>query len=365
MALRVALTAAALRTSGGEDPALLWKRLQEGESLLAPLEGFDASGFGALLGAQIWTDEESPEDDPTMRILGPHGALLESVARAVYEGDHLEQLAPERLGLFVGMGMVDSPVHDLRAAALAARDDTGAFSLERFFAGAYRNIHPLWPLSMLGNVAAGQVSIDLDIRGDNVVLASEADASLRALLEAARSIARGDCDGAIAGGVSGRITPARLAREALRGTGGAPLGEGGAAVALRRQAETPLAWVLGGATTHGPREGASGASTDTWTRAVQGALAEAQLAAEDIDTVFLHGDGEPGEAHGESGLLTTGFLRPTHVRATKPLLGHLGAGAPAVDLVLALEALRGGARRVLVLAGSPAGGAGALIVEAA
>ncbi len=188
MPLRVAITAAAVRTALGSTPDEVWQAIQAGHSGIRPIVGFDASGFSVTEAAQIWREPDAPEDDPALRILGPHGRLLDAVCLEAHGAARLETLARERVGLFVGMGMVDSSVDDLAPAALASRDDAGQLSLERFFAGPYRQIHPLWPLSMLNNVAAGQIAIDLDIRGDNAVLAADADAGVRALLEGARSL---------------------------------------------------------------------------------------------------------------------------------------------------------------------------------
>ena len=376
MALRVALTAAACRTAHGDDLQAAWARVRTGDSALAPLEGFDAAAFGPVQGAQIWQEPEGPEDDPTLRILGPHGRILEAVAGAVHAADGLGDLPPERVGLFVGMGMVDAPLHDLQAAALASREADGAFSLTRFFAGGYRHIHPLWPLSMLGNVAAGQISIDLDIRGDNLVLASDADAGLRALLEGARSVARGACDAAIVGAVSGRITPATLARRALQDRREVAPGEGGAAFALRGNAQAPLAWLIGGATAFGPAgAGLAGPAADTFERVVRSALAEAGLAPGDLTLVFRHAEApDAGQAADLRALDRLG-IPPARVQESKSVYGHLGCGAPALDLALAVQALteerlapdggRAGPRRAVILAGGAEGGAGALVVEVA
>jgi len=265
--MRIAITAATVRTALGDDAATVAADLAAGQSAIAPIEGFDATGFTATHGAQIWREAETPEDDPTLRLLGPHGRVLHAVASQAHAAAGLETLDRESVGLFVALGMVDAPVDDLSAAALASRPAGAPMSLHTFFAGAYRQIHPLWPLSMLGNVAAGQIAIDLDLRGDNLVLASDAQAGLRAILEGARSVAAGTCRAALVAGVAGRITPARLARRMLHtgATTHAP-GEGGAALVLeddvgaRSRGAEVLGWIRGGTTTFG--DGALERATD-------------------------------------------------------------------------------------------------------
>jgi len=409
MSDRVAIVAAAARTALGADLDATWAALLEGRSALAPLRGFDASGFGDPWAAQIWDEPAAPEDDPAMRILGRHGQLLEGVVTRVHEEGGAHALPRDRLGLFVSIGVVDSVVDDLAPAVLASRTE-GRLDLERFFAGGYRHVHPLWPLSALNNVAAGQISIDLDVRGDNLVLSSQADGGVRALLEAMHAVRDGAADAAIAGGVSEPVGPASLARLRLRGALGdgpaAPCaadgrgtspGEGAAALLLRREvalgAARPLAFLRGGATAYGRADGRPGPTAEAFGRAVDGALASARLAGRDVDAVLLHAEGraeaDAAELEAVLDVCAGGADRPA-LLATKGALGHLGSGAPAVDVALALRALGAGVlpststrepllvaaagrlgrvggtiRRALVVAAGGEGGAGALVLEAA
>ena len=363
--MRVAVTAAALRCALGETPAQAWSRVRAGESGLAPITTFDASGFGDPKAAVLWTSPDGPEDDPALRILGSHGRILDAVAREAHDAAGFGALARERVGLFAGMGMVDAPVHDLAAAALASRRGGQPLTLDAFFRGGYRAVHPLWPLSMLGNVAVGQVSIDLDLRGDNLVLSSEADAGLRAVLEGARSVQSGACDAALVGGASGRVTPQALARLALQERlGPVEPGEGGAMLALARDGAA-LAYVAGGGSAYGRSLLGSGPDAEAWARALRAALAEADAAAASIDLVFLHAEGlREADLAEEEALADVGLGEAATVR-TKEALGHATAGAGPVDLALATAALGSDARRVLVLASGPLGGASALVLEAA
>jgi 3-oxoacyl-(acyl-carrier-protein) synthase len=370
MPLGTVITGLAVRSALGEDAEALWAAVQSGASALAPARGFDASGFGDPRVAQVWTEAESAEDDPALRILGSHGRLLDGVARAAHAAADLAALPREEVGLFVGLGMVDAPQADLVPAALASRDADGRLSLTRFFAGGYRSVHPLWPLSMLGNVAAGQVAIDLDLRGDNLVTASDADAGLRALLEAARSVHDGACRAALAGGASGRVGPACLARLTLQGRlPGVSPGEGGAALVLEGEASaagrgrTVLARVRGGATAFGRAGGRPGPDAAAFERALTAALTEA--GASGADLVLAHADGHPATEEAEAAALERTGLSGARRVTSKRAVGHLGAGAAALDACLAAQALQAGTRRAVVVAAGAYGGAGALVLEAA
>jgi 3-oxoacyl-(acyl-carrier-protein) synthase len=407
MSTRVAIVAAAARTALGADLDATWAALAAGRSALAPLQGFDASGFGDPWAAQLWTEPATPEEDPAMRILGRHGHLLERVVADVHERSGLASRPPDRVGLFVSIGMADSVVDDLAPAVRASRDESGRLDLKRFFAAGYRHVHPLWPLAALNNVAAGQISIDLDLRGDNFVLSSQADGGVRALIEAMHALHDGSTDAALAGGVAEPIGPASLARLALRGVLGdgaaAPLcaegagvspGEGAAAFLLQREValgtSRPLAFLRGGATTWGRAPDRVGPTEDAFRRAIGQALAAARLDGRDIDAVFLAAEGRAAQDAAELAAVTDVCGPRPRLVATQGAIGHMGSGAPALNTALALRALadgvvpptvtrepllgaaagrigrvRGPLRRILVLGAGHEGGAGALVLEAA
>jgi 3-oxoacyl-[acyl-carrier-protein] synthase II len=384
VALAVALPAAEVVTALGGDLAATWDALLAGATAVS---SFGPAGEGPRA-APVFGDAEQ-EDDPILRILGRPGQLLERAVRRASDGARLAALARERVGLHVAIGMGDLGVEDLGPAVLASREG-GRLDLARFFAGGYRQIHPLWPLSALGNVGVGQISIDLDVRGDNLVLASEADAGLRAILEGAFAVAEGACDATLAGGASEALGPGAFLRLALRGREAAP-GEGAAALALVREGDgAPLGLLRGGATAFGLAEGGLGPTEDAVGRAVEGALRSAGWAARDVDAVFLHAEGT--EALDEAEVRAVDRTLGARVRlvATKGALGHLAAAAPAADVAIALAACHAGRlppsrapaplldatrgrlaaapvacplRRFMVLASSSHGGAGALAAE--
>lgn len=406
---RVAITAAEARTALGRDLDTTWKAVLDGASAVGPVQGFDASGFGNPHAAQIWSEPATSEDDPALRILGRHGQLLESVLLGVHDHAHVDGIPRERVGMYVSIGMADTPIEHLTPAVLASRDEEGRLDMRRFFGGGYRHVHPLWPLAILNNVAAGQISIDLDIRGDNVVTSSESDGAVRALIEAACALADGTADAMLTGGVSEPVCPAVLARLGLRGVlGDGPAmpcsaegrgcspGEGAAAFLLQREialgTRWPLAFLCGGATVFGPATDRPGPDIDTLCRALEGTLAATEVEKGEIDTVFLHAEGRADQDADEVEAVTNVLGDDVRLVATKGALGHTGSAAPAIDLALAVRALTNGRlppsvtrkplvagaagrlraeatqtrlRRVLILAASSQGSAGGLVVEAA
>lgn len=325
------------------------------------LESLADLGLPARVGARLEGVADF-DDDPALRILGRHGRALEPVLRAAHTEGRGAQVARERIGLFLALGMVDAEPDDLVPAVRASRDAQGNFDLQRFFGGAFRSIHPLWPLAMLNNVAAGQFAIDLDIRGDNLVLASDADAGVRAVLEAMRAIQAGTIDAAVVGGSAEAIGAFGMQRFELEGRGADyEPGEGCGAWLLASTTcasaigATPRARLLGAATAYGATPDGSGATEEAWSRAIDIALADANLGPAAVQ-IAVHGPLEPGLDRALSS--HQGFWRP----GTK--LGELGPAQAFVAGALSVETLPSGSI-ILVLAGSASGAVGALVLEAA
>ena len=217
---RAAIVGAHVVTALGDGLAATLSALLEGRSGIAPVAGFDASGTPDAVAAQLVAAPETAAADGPTRVETPHGALLHRCARAAHGEGRGAELPRETVGAYVALGMVDSPPDAMDAAIAAAAGDDGAFALDRFFGGGFRSIHPLWPLAMLNNVAAGQLAADLDLRGDNLVVTSEADAGVRAFAEALGALSIGAVRAALVAGVADHVSAAALLRCAERGTPG-------------------------------------------------------------------------------------------------------------------------------------------------
>lgn len=380
---RVAIVAADAFTALGKDLDESWSALLEGRTAVAPVTGFDASGFRITRAAQVWPAPAEPEEETAKRVLGRHGQLIDALLRRLHEAGGLAAAPRNRVGLYVLTGLTDSPIGDMTPAVLASRDDDGTFDVARFFKGGFRRMHPLWPLEVLQNVAIGQISIDLDIRGDNVVLSSEGDGAVRVVTEAAFALLDENADHVLVAGGSNAVSPAELARLTLRGDRCSP-GEAAGALHLERDGgRRPRAYVLGGATAFERAEGRPGPTEDAFRRAIRGALDAAGVEGRDLDAVFLHAEGQADQDAAERRAVAE-LGDSCGLVATKGALGHTRGAAPVVDAALAVKAMETGVlpptvgpdgvivppaegafRRILVLAAASHGGAGALVLEGA
>ncbi len=342
------ITGAGMVSSLGPGLDDTWKALMEGESGIAPLDFIDARV--ALVKGLDPTDFGVKARE--LRIMGRHSLMLMKAALDAWEDAGLDgrEVPKERIGFFAGMGMVDYDVADLLPAVKKSLTPEGRIDYRRFYEGAFREIYPLWPLSMLNNIAFCQVAIRLGIRGENAVFSPHGDSTIHAFYEAAGMIREGKAEVVLAGGVSEEINPSSLARAYLTGIcgphdKGVPPGEGAGVFLLEtgESAERAGRRIYG--TIGGFGFGLAGPDSpaeDAFLGAMKDAIRSAGLEPPDIDLVFLNRSGREDWFEGELAGVTSLFGKEVSLCSSKDALGEMLAGGPAVDLALSLKAMEEG-----------------------
>ncbi|UCD36107.1 MAG: hypothetical protein JSU90_04560 [Nitrospiraceae bacterium] len=365
---RVVITGTGLVSSLGLTPRDTWDALLAGKSGIRPIEGFDARGFECPRAAQVPGLGPSelnihPRDS---RIMDRHSYMLLKCSRDAVREARLDSgaVAADDIGFFAGMGMVDYNIEDLLPAVTPSLDKGGALDYDRFFSGAYREIHPLWPLSMLNNIGFCQAAIDLGIRGENTTFSPHADSGVHAVIEAYHTLLEGKAEAVLAGGVSEKVSPLSMARALWSGLlntsdrghdapcrpfgrdrSGTILGEGCGILSLELQSSagkrnvSPLAAVTGYGASCELSADAHCPTPQAMSLSMEQAIAGAALEPSDIDLIIAHGDGTlKGDGHEIEAIHRTfsPVIDRMVVFSSKGALGHLLAGAPAVDAVLAV-----------------------------
>ena len=353
------------RFPGARDPEEFWELLRDGCDAIGevPPERWDVNAFydpdpdadGKMYTRHGGFLPEVATFDPAVfgisareaAMLDPQQRLLLEVSWEALEraGQVPSKLAGSQTGVFVGIGS-----HDYE-------------TLARGFMGS----DPYVGTGNLASVAAGRISYVLGLEGPALAVDTACSSALAAIHLACQNLRAGQCSMALAGGVHLMLAPevtSQLCRmRALSPEGrcktfdaaanGYVRGEGCGMIVLKRLSDAVragdpiLAVIRGSVVNHdGRSNGLTAPSGLAQEALLRRALAEAQLAPQDLDYVEAHGTGtalgDPIEVSALAAVLGAGrsMEQPLAIGSGKTNIGHLEAAAGVAGLIKTVLALQ-------------------------
>jgi 3-oxoacyl-[acyl-carrier-protein] synthase II len=353
----------------------------EGRRVVAPIQGFDAGAFPCSIGGELVgfkANKFVPRHyrkavkvmarDIEIAVAAADLAVRDAGITTVGVDADAADVDGDRIACNIGAGLICVDLDELGTAVNTAVTD-GEFDFHKWGREGMSNLTPLWLLKYLPNMLACHVTIIHGARGPSNTITCGTPSGLLAVGEAARTIARGAADVAIAGGAESKLNPVGLLRQALLGRlidgeepepaaacrpfdrdhHGTVIGEGGALLILEDHERA----VARGARIYAEFAGFGAAcepsgvnyltpSAGGVARATTTALADADLPPESVDLLVSQAVGVPGEDAAEAEQVRRCLgERAADVSVVAPAgaYGDLFAGAGAVNLAMAAKAL--------------------------
>lgn len=357
----IAVVSMACRFPGAETPEAFWQLLQGGADLVRPTPSarWDADAYYAAerpTPGKMYTREaafldEVDQFDPLFFGISPreavgidpHHRLLLEVSWETLEraGIAPQQLVDSQTGVFIGIG-------ESEYGTLSGNEDALAFDSHT----ATNSGH---------SIAAGRIAHLLGLQGPTLAVDTACSSSLVALHLACQSLRTGECELALAGGVSLMLSPlstiALSQMQALSADGrcktfdaaadGYGRGEGCGMVLLKRLTDAVaagdkvLAVIQGSAVNHdGHSSGLTVPNPRAQEKVLRQALKNANLSPADVSYIEAHGTGtalgDPIELRALNAVLGQGRTTPLFVSSVKTNIGHLEAASGIAGFIKAV-----------------------------
>jgi 3-oxoacyl-[acyl-carrier-protein] synthase II len=356
---RVVVTGLGLVCGVGNTAPEVWQSLMNGVSGMAPIQGFDTTGFPVTFAAEVKNFDplkfvEKKEARKMGRFI--HFAFAATEEALQQSGLQITEEIADRVGVVIGSG--------IGGFEIIEREHTNLMQ------GGPRKISPFFIPAAIVNMAAGQVSIRYGARGPISATATACATSANSIGDSVRMIMHGDADAMIAGGAEAAVTPlsvggfssmralstrndepTRASRPFDRDRDGFVIGEGAGILILEEMefAKARGAKILAEIIGYGMSADAyhmTGIAPDGAgaQRSMRAALKDAGLKPEQVGYINAHATSTPAGDGNESRAveLVFGEHALSHrlkVSGTKSMHGHLLGGAGGLEAGISILAL--------------------------
>jgi nodulation protein E len=349
---RVVITGLGAITPLGHDPASLWNGLRDGVNgvrpvELVPLDRLNQKVLGEVKGFdpnKHFTDRELPILDRVSQfsIVAAKQAVAES--GLTFDGE-----LSERTATIIGTGVGGQTTVDE--------------SFKRLYEDKQPRVYPLTIPKLMPNAPASQISMHCGLRGPAFGIVSACASATHAIGLCFQMVRSGAVQCAVTGGAEAAITLGAIKGwEAMRVMSpdvvrpfskdrkGMIIGEGVAIAVLeteesaRKRGANILCEIVGFGMSADAKD-ITAPDVNGMVRAMNGALNDAKLNAQDIQYVNAHGTGTTANDRTESAALKVAFgdhAKKLAISSTKSMTGHAFGAAGAIELAATVLGMRAG-----------------------
>lgn len=349
MKKRVVITGLGIISPIGIGKSEFWDSLLNGKSGISQISRFDTEGYSTSIAGEVKNFEpEKYIDKKEAKKMDRFTQFAVAASKLAIEDSDidLDRINKERFGVIIGSGIGGLETFEEQHNKLIEKGP--------------KRVSPFFIPMMIGNMAAGQVSIMLGAKGVNETIVTACASSTNAIGDAFKVIQRGDNDIVVTGGTEASITPMALAgfsamkalstnnleptkasRPFDKNRDGFVMGEGAGILileelqhALNRGAKIYGEVIGYGSTSDAyhittPSEGGEGAA-----RAMQMALDDGGISPEDVDYINAHGTSTFYNDALETAAIKKVFNEHAYklkISSTKSMTGHLLGAAGGIE----------------------------------
>ena len=359
MKRRVVVTGLGAVTPIGNTVDEFWSGIKEGKVGIGEITKFDASDYKVKIAAEVKDFVAKDRmDAKAAKRMEPFSQYAVAAAKEAFDdaGIQMENEDPYRVGVIVGSGI----------GSLQCVES----NYEKIITKGPSRVHPLMVPLMISNMAAGNISIQLGLKGKCTNVVTACASGTHCIGDALRAIQYGDADVMVAGGTEASICPTGIAgftaltalsvandpavasRPFDKDRDGFVLGEGAGVVVLEelehakaRGAHIYAELVGYGATGDAyhitsPAEDGEGAGM-----AMKLAMQEAGVSPEQVDYINAHGTSTHHNDLFETKAIKLALgdaAKNVSINSTKSMIGHLLGAAGGVEFVTCVKTIQDG-----------------------
>jgi len=354
------VTGVGLITPLGIGAETTWPAVCAGKSGIGEITRFDASNFETKIAGEVKgfkPEEYLPRKEAKRTSLFIAYAVAATRMALEDSGLKIEASNCDRVGVITGCGLGN----------LTMLEET----CQILFMKGPRRVTPFFIPMIIGNMAAGMISIQFGAKGPNSSLATACAAGAHAVGDAFKLIQTGRADAMITGGVESVVSasavagfnamkalstrnsePQKASRPFDRDRDGFVIGEGSGILiledlekALERGAKIYAEMIGFGMSGDGYHMTSPSPDGDGAARCIQAALDDAGVTPAQVDYINAHGTSTQLNDYYETLAVKSVFKEHAYsvpISSTKSMTGHLLGGAGGIETVFTALAIKDG-----------------------